>query len=174
MRASVRTPFLFLSRLRLTLSRRRIVCNMDRVTASTLRRCLLRVGLAWLIASANLAAQEGAPEDGGRLKVRSLEIQGVSGLDQSQILEVLATRESGGMLPFLGKNRYFTPRQFQADLYRIVAFLSDNGWPKARVTSVDIDKDETKKAVDLTVHVDQGPPVIIDRVEMFGFDVLSP
>ncbi|MBA2355874.1 MAG: BamA/TamA family outer membrane protein [Acidobacteria bacterium] len=108
-----------------------------------------------------------------RLKVRSLDIQGVSGLDVGQITSVLATRESGGLIPFLGKDRYFNRRQFQADLYRIVAFLSDNGWPRARVTSVDIEEDADKGAVDLTVHVDQGAPVIIDRVELYGFDGLD-
>jgi outer membrane protein assembly complex protein YaeT len=98
----------------------------------------------------------------------------VSGLDVSQLTGVLATRESGGLLPFLGKDRYYNPRQLQADLYRIIAFLSDHGWPRARVTSVDLDRDEEAKAVDVTVHVDQGPPVIIDKVETFGFDVLEP
>ena len=91
-----------------------------------------------------------------------------------QITGVLATRESGGMLPFLGKDRYFNARQLQADLYRIIAFLSDQGWPRARVTSVDIVRDEEAKAVDITVHVDQGPPVMIDKVETYGFDVLDP
>ena len=91
-----------------------------------------------------------------------------------QLTGVLATRESGGLLPFLGKDRYYNARQLQADLYRIIAFLSDQGWPRARVTSVDLDRDEEAKAVDVTVHVDQGPPVMIDKVETFGFDVLEP
>lgn len=147
---------------------------MERVTA--LATCWLRLGvvLVALVLAAPVAAQEDADPRDARLKVRSLEIQGVSGLDVKQIVDVLATRVSGGLIPFLGKDRYFSPRQFQADLYRIVAFLSDQGWPKARVTKVDIVRDAADRAVDLTVHVDQGAPVIIDRVETYGFDVLSP
>ena len=167
----MRTPFPF---PRLTLSRRRIVCNMERVTATALARGLFGVCLTTALAVVPVAAQERDPTETTRLKVRSLDIQGVSGLDVKQITDVLATRESGGMLPFLGKDRYFNARQFQADLYRIIAFLSDQGWPKARVTSVDIVKDDEDKAVDLTVHVEQGPPVMIDRVEIYGFDILDP
>lgn len=146
---------------------------MERVTG--LVPSWLRVGavlVALLGAAPAAAQQEDDPRD-SRLKVRSLEIQGVSGLDVGQITDVLATRVSGGLLPFIGKDRFFSARQFQADLYRIVAFLSDQGWPKARVTKVDIVRDPEARAVDLTIHVDQGDPVIIDRVETYGFDVLS-
>ncbi len=129
--------------------------------------------LATLLAAASVRAQDADEAAPARMKVRSLDIQGVSGLDVGQITDVLATRESGGIIPFFGSDRYFDARQFQADLYRIIAFLSDHGWPKARVTSVDIVRDEEDAAVDLTVHVEQGPPVTIDRVEMYGFDVLD-
>jgi outer membrane protein assembly complex protein YaeT len=147
---------------------------MERVTARRIRQWLLGACAATAVAVAPVAAQDREGGGDARLKVRSLEIQGVSGLDVDQITAVLATRKSGGLLPFLGKDRYFNARQFQADLYRIVAFLSDHGWPRARVTSVDITQDDAGKQVDLTVHVDQGPPVIIDRVETYGFDVLVP
>ena len=148
---------------------------MDRVTARGLGGCLLCAWLAWASAGGIATAQEGAAApDAQRLKVRSLDIQGVSGLDVDQVTGVLATRESGGWLPFLGKDRYYNARQLQADLYRIIAYLSDQGWPRARVTSVDINRDDKAGAVDLTVHVEQGPPVMIDKVETFGFDVLDP
>ena len=145
---------------------------MERVIAA-FARGLFGTWLATTLAIAPVAAQDRSAPGNARLKVRSLDIQGVSGLDVKQITDVLATRESGGLIPFLGKDRYFNPRQFQADLYRIIAFLSDQGWPKARVTSVDIAKDEEHEAVDLTVHVDQGSPVLIDRVETYGFEVLD-
>ncbi len=147
---------------------------MERVTARALGRCLLGACLAWALAGAPATAQEVSATTGeSRLTVRHLDIRGVSGLDTGQITGVIATRESGGFLPFLGRDRFFSARQLQADLYRIVAFLSDQGWPKARVTSVDVVKDAAARAVDITIQVDQGPPVIIDKVETFGFDVLD-
>lgn len=147
---------------------------MERVTVRALGQVMLAACLAWALAALPAAAQDAADQARRRLKVRNLDIQGVSGLDASQITGVLATRESGGLIPFLGKDRYFSTRQLQADLYRIIAFLSDNGWPRARVTSVNIERDEADQAVDVTVHVDQGSPVIIDKVETYGFDVLDP
>ena len=137
--------------------------------------CVLGLWLAFTLWTPPAQAQTVAetPAD-RRLEVRKLDILGVSGLDASQITGVLATRKSGGMLPFLGRDRYFDARQLQSDLYRIIAFLSDNGWPHARVTSVDIERDERAKAVDITIHVEQGAPVIIDSVQTYGFDVLSP
>jgi outer membrane protein assembly complex protein YaeT len=147
---------------------------MERVTARARGRCLLGACLAWALAGVPATAQgTRKTADTRRLKVRSLQIQGVSGLDVGQITGVLATRESGGLLPFIGKDRYFSARLLQSDLYRIVAFLSDQGWPKARVTAVDVDREAEKGHVDVTVHVDQGPPVIIDKVETYGFDVLD-
>ncbi len=130
--------------------------------------------LFWTLAGVLVRAQE-APDAAAqpRLKVRHIDIRGVSGLDTRQLTSAISTRESGGLLPFMGRTRYFNARQLQADLYRIIAFLSDQGWPKARVTSVAIDKDEAARAVDIVVEVDQGPPVVIDKVELYGFDVLD-
>lgn len=146
---------------------------MERVRSRTSKR-LAGLGLAWMLATSPAGAQDapGAPAE-TRLKVRHLDIQGVSGLDTDLITGVLATRESGGLLPFLGRDRYFDARDLQADLYRVIAFLSDQGWPRARVTSVDVTRDDEARAVDITVHVDQGTPVVIDRVETYGFDVLD-
>lgn len=141
----------------------------------TLRPLIVRAAgraLLLFLSVSHAGAQDAEPPR--RLEVRSLAIQGVSGLDVDAIKEVLATRESGGLLPFLGRDRFFDRRQFQADLYRIVAFLSDHGWPRARVTDVDIVEDTEDEAIDLVVHVDQGPPVMIERVELYGFDVLKP
>ncbi len=146
---------------------------MERVTRGFPIRALLGAWLVLGMAVLPAMAQSQADPADDRLKVRRLRIHGVSGLDVDQITGVLLTRESGGLLPFLGRTRYFNARQFQADLYRIVAFLSDHGWPKARVTSVDIVRDPEAAAVDLDVYVDQGPPVIIDRVELYGFEVLD-
>src|SRR5687767_638689 len=115
---------------------------MEPVRARLLGRWLLAASLVWGVARVPAAGAQEAATGDERLKVRSLDIQGVSGLDVSQITGVLATRESGGVIPLLGKDRYFNPRQFQADLYRIIAFLSDQGWPRARVDKVDIVRDD--------------------------------
>jgi outer membrane protein assembly complex protein YaeT len=104
--------------------------------------------------------------------VRSLAIEGVTDVSVDDIRDVLGTRVSG-RLPFIGRDYAFDRVEFQRDLYRIVAFLSDHGFPRARVTHVDIREPEGTDDVHLTVHVEQGRPVIIDRVDTFGFEVLA-
>jgi outer membrane protein assembly complex protein YaeT len=121
--------------------------------------------------TAPAVAQSPQDADVRPLAVRSLAIHGVSDVDVAEIKRVLVTRVSGS-LPLVGRDRFFDRRQFQEDLYRVVAYLSDHGYPRARVASVDIDEDVERGDVHLTVHVEQGAPVIIDRVQTYGFDVL--
>ncbi len=126
--------------------------------------------LAWLAVPSTLAAQ--APDEDTRPIVRSLSIEGVTDVDVDALVSVLGTRVSG-RIPFLSRERPFSREEFQRDLYRIVAYLSDNGFPRARVTHVDIDESDETGDVHLTVHVQQGPPVMVGRVETFGFEVLD-
>lgn len=117
-------------------------------------------------------AQSSSTEEARPRLVRSLTIKGVSEIDVDDITSVLATRVTG-RLPLIGREHRFNRVEFQRDLYRIVAFLSDNGFPRARVTSVDIEQPPGSDGVHLTVHVEQGPPVMVESVSQFGFEVLS-
>lgn len=128
--------------------------------------------IAWCAACTVVAGQTDEDVASRPRMVRSLTIEGVTDVDVDAITDVLATRVSG-RLPFIGRDRPFSREAFQQDLYRIVAYLSDNGFPRARVTHVDIDEPPDTTDVHLTVHVQQGPPVMIDRVETFGFEVLA-
>src|SRR5690606_20948801 len=47
------------------------------------------------------------------------------------------------------------------------------GFPDARVTSFDVQLNETQDEVDLTVHIDEGQPIVVDGIELAGFDVLD-
>src|SRR5690606_14658854 len=75
-------------------------------------------------------------------------------------------------LPIFGRDFPFSREAFQQDLYRVVAYLSDHGFPQARVTHVEI-RPEPPDGVRLTVHVEPGRPVIVDRVQLYGFDMLD-
>ncbi len=134
---------------------------------------MLAVVLLGTLIGSSAAGAQTTDEDTPRPRlVRSLTIEGVTDVDVEAIVGVLGTRVSG-RLPFFGRDHAFVREEFQRDLYRIVAFLSDNGFPRARVTHVDIDEPADSDAVHLTVHVQQGRPVVVDRVETFGFDVLN-
>src|SRR5438876_2678053 len=53
-----------------------------------------------------------------------------------------------------------------------MAFYSDRGYPKARITGVDVNLRKTKDAVDLAIRIDEGLPVVVDAVDLKGFDDL--
>jgi outer membrane protein assembly complex protein YaeT len=88
----------------------------------------------------------------------------------SQIKSVLATAASS-KIPW-GEKRYFSRQQFEADLKRIVAFYTDRGFPDARVTSFDVKLNAAQTAVSITVNIDEGEPVRVERITLDGFEPL--
>ncbi len=108
-------------------------------------------------------------EDGG-IRVKNIDFEGTKGIDTGQLKRALATKESS-WLPW-GPKKYFDRSRFDADLKRIQAFYADHGYPEARVQSADVQMNEKKDAVSITVHVSEGEPVIVEEVRFEGVDVL--
>jgi outer membrane protein insertion porin family len=107
----------------------------------------------------------------GTIRVRSLKLVGVSGVKESALKNVLATRQSS-RLPW-GTKRFFDRAQFEADMARVRAFYADRGYPNARVTGFDVDLSDTRDSVALTVTIEEGEPLRVAALEFSGFDVLS-
>ena len=84
----------------------------------------------------------------------------------------LATAASS-KLPW-GEKHYFSREQFEVDMKRIVAFYKDRGYPDARVTSFDAKLNDAQTSVSLTVTIDEGSPVRVERLDFSGFDLLPP
>jgi outer membrane protein insertion porin family/translocation and assembly module TamA len=128
-----------------------------------------RAFLALVVLGAALSG--GCREDGGDIRVSSLDLEGVESIDEDALRNVLQTRE-GSWLPW-GRKRYFDRQAFEADLQRIQAFYRDRGYPDARVTSFDVQLNEAQDEVDLTVTVSEGEPVRVADVALDGFGVLD-
>jgi outer membrane protein assembly complex protein YaeT len=108
-------------------------------------------------------------EDTG-VQVKSFKFTGNNAVSTGQLKSVLATAASS-KVPW-GTKRYFSREQFEADLKRIVAFYTDRGYPDARVTSFDVTLNQDQTSVDLTVHISEGQPVVVERVVFEGFEAL--
>jgi outer membrane protein assembly complex protein YaeT len=133
---------------------------------------ILRKYLA-LLTVCLLAALAGCVEgEGGAVRVKSLKFTGVKGVKTGQIKSVLATVQSS-KIPW-GAKHFFTREQFEADLKRIVAFYKDRGYPDAKVTSFDVKLNDKQDAVDVTVNIDEGQPIVVEMVEYIGFDPVPP
>ena len=121
--------------------------------------CLLLAGLAGCIEG------EQSP-----IRVNSLKFNGVKAVKAGQLKSVLATQASS-KLPW-GDKHYFTRNQFDADLKRVVAFYRDRGYPDAKVASFDVKMNGKQDAVDVTLSIEEGQPLLVEAVEYDGFDVL--
>lgn len=120
-----------------------------------------------------LAGAAGCVEgEGGAVRVTSVKFNGVTAVKTGQIKSVLATVQSS-RIPW-GTKHYFTREQFEADLKRIVAFYKDRGYPDAKVTSFDVKLNGKQDAVDVTVNIDEGEPIVVEMVEYVGFDPVPP
>jgi len=117
-----------------------------------------------------LALAGAACHEEGAIKVKSLDIKGAKRVDVGELKNALVTKESS-WIPW-GPKKYFDRSRFDADLKRIQAFYADRGFPDARVQSVDVDMNDAKDAVSITVHVSEGEPIIVEDVRFEGLDLL--
>ncbi len=112
-----------------------------------------------------------ACKDKGGVKVSSFKFHGTKAVSDGQLKSVLATAASS-RIPW-GTKRYFSREQFEADLKRIVAFYKDRGYPDARVTSFDAKLNDTQTSVSLTINIEEGEPVRVERISLEGFEPLA-
>lgn len=139
---------------------------------SLLPRLVRLAAVLILIATCSACRQDGV------IVINKLRFTGVRSVDESVLKSVLATRENA-RIPLLGvrfpwvKPKFFFDRgRFDADLLRIQAFYADRGYPDARVASFDVKLNDAQDAVDVTLTIDEGQPVLVQKVTLDGFDVL--
>jgi outer membrane protein assembly complex protein YaeT len=116
-----------------------------------------------------LVAVAGCREEGG-IEVSRFTFHGTDAVSEGQLRSVLATGASS-RIPW-GTKRYFNRQQFEADLKRIVAFYRDRGFPEARVTDFDVELSRDQESVRIAITIDEGRPVVAERIVFEGFDVL--
>jgi outer membrane protein assembly complex protein YaeT len=122
--------------------------------------------------AALLAGLTGCIEGKGTVKVTAVKLNGVKSVKPAAIKSVLATTPSS-KLPW-GATHYFTREQFESDLKRIVAFYKDRGYPDAKVSSFDVKMNDRQDAVAVSINVDEGQPILVERIAYEGFDALPP
>jgi outer membrane protein assembly complex protein YaeT len=109
-------------------------------------------------------------EELGGVEVKDLSFAGNKAVTTAQLKSVLATAESA-WLPW-GTKEYFTREEFEADLKRIVAYYRDRGYPDARVRSFDARLSDDQQSVRLQVDIEEGEPILVERVVFAGLDPL--
>lgn len=114
----------------------------------------------------------GLPKD--RYVVSSIAIKGNDALDDDDILEKLATRESPRFLLFLPGVIYdyevFDRFVLERDLERIERLYRANGYYRAKARAARLFY--TGRSVVVFIYVEEGPPVRIRRIDLHGLDKL--
>jgi outer membrane protein assembly complex protein YaeT len=121
-----------------------------------------------LLLVAVLSLVAGCREEGSGVQVKDLKFVGMTAISSGQLKSVLATAESA-WLPW-GEKQYFDRRQFEADLKRIVAFYRDRGYPDARIKSFDTQLSDDQQSVQLTIEIEEGEPIRVERIVYAGFE----
>jgi outer membrane protein insertion porin family len=106
----------------------------------------------------------------GDVEVTDVSFAGVQAFPESDLENVLATRESG-RLPWSRKH-YFDRAAFEADLQRVHAYYVDRGYPAQRITNVEVTLNDDRTTVSLRIDVEEGEPVVVDTVAFEGFEVV--
>jgi len=122
-----------------------------------------------LLLTASLGVS-GCIENGSGVEVKELSFTGVKAVTSGQLKSVLATTQSS-RLPW-GEKQSFDRRQFEADLKRIEAFYHDRGYPNARVRSFDVKLSDDQQSVRVKVDIEEGEPVLVERIQFEGFEPL--
>jgi outer membrane protein assembly complex protein YaeT len=132
-------------------------------------RLLTRAVTTFVLAIALLGVGACLEETGPR--VSSMKFNGLNAVEAGQLKAVLATGASS-KLPW-GEKRYFNRDQFEADLRRIAAFYHDRGYPDAHVASFDVKLSDDQSSVDITLNISEGQPIVAERIEFSGIDMLT-
>ena len=132
----------------------------------------LRPLLAPILLVSTFAAAGCVEGEQTAVRVNSVKFTGVKSVKAGQLKSVLATIQSS-KVPW-GSKHYFTREQFEADLKRVTAFYRDRGFPDAKVQSFDVKMNDKQDAVDVTLNIVEGQPVVVEKIEYQGFDALPP
>ena len=104
------------------------------------------------------------------MQVSSISFRGTQAVKADELKAVIATQENG-FLPWSRKH-FFDREEFDLDVKRIEAYYADKGYPNAKVVGVDVQLNDNKDKVDITVEIAEGEPVIVENVSFEGLEAI--
>ncbi len=111
-------------------------------------------------------------DEGEKLYVRDIRILGNEALSDDDIKEVMKTKEKG-FFSFFTDSGTLLAQQLEEDVLRIVAFLYNNGYLKARVEDPKIEVDREKRSITITIALHEGIRYKVGRIEAPGDDLYN-
>lgn len=108
-------------------------------------------------------------QEGEKFNVRQIHIISTKGLKESQVKKVMETKPL--FLFFFGGT--LKREELQRDLDRIKAFYLDNGYLNIKVEEPQVEYDAPRRAIRITIRVDEGPQFKVSEVSVTGNTVFS-
>lgn len=114
----------------------------------------------------------------GKYVTTEVRLEGNRLLETSEILDGLATTESprlfgiNGLEGVLFDYSEFSENKLTQDLERIERFYRSRGYYEAKVSAARVERDESKGTVEVTILVQEGHPVLVERVTPKGLEQL--
>jgi outer membrane protein insertion porin family len=103
-------------------------------------------------------------------QVASITFLGNRAISDGTLKQLMTLREGAWWNPL--QEHRFRPAQLTTDLNAILTYYMRNGYLKAQI--VDSQVRESKGKVQVVITVDEGPPVLIDRVSILDLHALDP
>jgi outer membrane protein assembly complex protein YaeT len=116
------------------------------------------------------AVTAAACRETGDVQVSSLSFRGTQAVQADELKAVIATQENA-FLPWSRKH-FFDREEFDRDVKRIEAYYADKGYPNAKVAGVDVQLNDNKDKVDITVEIVEGEPVIVENISFEGLETI--
>lgn len=132
-------------------------------------RNIVRIyGLIWwltVLLSLNLHAQN-------NFEVRSVTFDGNKTLEEDFLLDQLALKEVSYLEKLITKKQPFlyNQRLVDLDLERLLAIYHTEGFLKAKVSLAPLQINKDKQIVKLQIHIDEGEPVLVDKVGIIAIE----
>jgi outer membrane protein assembly factor BamA len=126
--------------------------------------------MAFLVVALAAPAAATAGQDPASVRVSSIEFAGNSEFDAGTLRLVMQTRKAGfwpwsNWLPF-------DQRRLDADLARLQAFYTDQGFPDARVRLGAATLDTEGDSIAIRIEIDEGAPLLVGAVTVEGLEGL--
>ncbi len=110
--------------------------------------------------------------EGKKGRIRKIRFEGNKAISNKELRNTIYTREEW-ILSLLDKTGTYHPERMEADKYMIEQHYQNNGYMKAKVLDVIIDKDPTRPIMDMTFVIEEGDKYTFGTVDAKSNTVLS-
>jgi outer membrane protein insertion porin family len=106
-------------------------------------------------------------DEGGKIKIRKIVIEGNKHISSSKIKKVMDTK-TWWLFSFITSSGYYKKDQMETDIEKIKNLYFDNGYIKVIVAEPEIKIDKVKKGMTITIAISEGDQYRISSMDIAG------